>query len=121
MQLLQQEIANHNTTRQELALKNKQLGRAVDANNQNIEESKAQHLRQVNTITKLTDDLSREVEEHSQAEHALRKLEEKVENLESILDKEISDKKAAIEEKNSLHKKLMDADQEIRKSHKIIK
>ena len=121
VQLLQQEIANHNTTRQELALKDEQLGRSIEANNQNIEESRAQHFRQVNTITKLTDDLSREVEEHSQAEHALRKLEEKVENLESILDKEINDKKAAIEEKNPLHEKLIDADQEIRKSHKMIK
>ena len=111
VQLLQEEITNHNTTRQELALKDEQLGRAVDANNQNIEESRAQHFRQVNTITKLTDDLAKEVEEHSQAEHALRKLEEKVENLESILDKEINDKEANIEEKESLHEKLIDADQ----------
>ena len=29
MQLLQQEIANHNITRQELALKDEQLGRSI--------------------------------------------------------------------------------------------
>ena len=121
VQLLQEEIANHNATKQELALKDEQLGRAVDTNNQNIEESRAQHFRQVNTITKLTDDLAKEVEEHSQAEHALRKLEEKVENLESILDKEINDKEANIEEKESLHEKLIDADQEIQNTRKIIR
>ena len=102
-------------------MKDEQLGRAVDTNNQNIEESRAQHFRQVNTITKLTDDLAKEVEEHSQSEHALRKLEEKIENLESILDKEIADKEAVIEEKESLHEKLIDADQEIKNSHKIIR
>ena len=38
-QLLKEEIANHNLTRQELALKDEQLGRSVEANNQNISTS----------------------------------------------------------------------------------
>ena len=42
-QLLQEEIANHNLTRQELAQKDEELGRAVDANNQNIDESREQY------------------------------------------------------------------------------
>ena len=44
--LLQEEIANHSLTRQELVQKDEQLGRAVDANNQNVEESRHQHFRQ---------------------------------------------------------------------------
>ena len=82
-QLLQEEIANHNLTRQELVQKDEELGRAVDLNNQNVEESREQYFRQMDTITKLTDQLAKEEEEHAQAEHALRSLEEKVEKLES--------------------------------------
>ena len=119
-QLLQDEIANHNLTRQELALKDEQLGRAVDTNNQNIEESRHQHFNQINKINKLTDDLAKEADEHAQAEHALRRLEEKVENLESKLEMECKDKQAKMEMIESLHEKLEDAEQEIKKSHKLI-
>ena len=76
--LLQEEIENHNLTRQELAQKDEQLGRAVDVNNQNIQESREQHFRQVNTINELKDDLAQEVDEHNQSEHTLRRLEEEV-------------------------------------------
>ena len=120
-QLLQEEIANHNMTRQELAQKDEQLGRAVEANNQNIEESRHQHFRQVNTINQLTEDLAKEVDEHTQAEYAIRKLEEKVENLENRLEKEIKDKQSKIEKIESLQERLEDAEQEIENSHKIVK
>ena len=120
-QLLQEEIANHNLTRQELAQKDEQLGIAVDANNQNIEESRHQHFLQVNTINNLTEDLAQEVAEHTQAEHAIRKLEEKLENLETRLEKEVKDKQDKSEEIESLHEKLEDADQEIKNSHEVIK
>ena len=96
-QLLQEEIANHNLTRQELAQKDEQLGIAVDAKNQNIEDSRHQHFRQINTINQLTEDLAREIDEHTQAEHDIRKLEEKVENLENRLEEEIKDKQDKIE------------------------
>ena len=119
-QLLQEEIANHNLTRQELALKDEQLGRAVDTNNQNIEESRHQHFHQINKINKLTDDLAKEVDEHIQSEHAIRRLEEKVENLESKLEKESKDKQAQIEIIESLKEKLEDAEQEVKNSHKSI-
>ena len=120
-QLLQEEIANHNLTRQELAQKDEQLGIAVDANNQNIEESRHQHFLQVNTINNLTKDLAQEVAEHTQAEHAIRKLEEKLENLETRLEKEVKDKQDKSEEIESLHEKLEDAEQEIKNSHELIK
>ena len=119
--LLQEEIANHNLTRQELAQKDEQLGIAVDANNQNIEESRHQHFLQVNTINNLTEDLAQEVAEHTQAEHAIRKLEEKLENLETRLEKEVKDKQDKSEEIESLHEKLEDAEQEIKNSHELIK
>ena len=120
-QLLQEEIANHNLTRQELVQKDEELGRAVDANNQNVEESRVQYFRQLDTITKLTDELAKEEEEHAQAEHALRSLEEKVEKLESKLERDSKDNRAYIEEKDSLQEKLEDAEQEIENSHKLIK
>ena len=120
-QLLQEEIANHNLTRQELVQKDEELGRAVDANNQNVEESRVQYFRQLDTITKLTDELAKEEEEHTQAEHALRSLEEKVEKLESKLERDSKDNRAYVEEKDSLQEKLEDAEQEIENSHKLIK
>ena len=120
-QLLQEEIANHNLTRQELVQKDEQLGRAVDANNQNIEESRHQHFLQVNTINQLTKDLAQEVDEHTQAEHAIRKLEEKVENLENRLEKEIEGNQSKKEKIESLQEKFEDAEQEIENSHKLIK
>ena len=120
-QLLQEEIAHHNRTRKELAQKDEELGRAVDANNQNVEESRIQYFRQVETITKLTDELAKEEEEHAQAEHALRSLELKVEKLESRLEKESKDNRAYVEEKESLQEKLEDTEQEIENSHKLIR
>ena len=117
--LLQEEIANHNLTRQELAQKDEQLGRAVDVNNQNIQESREQHFRQVKTIDKLKDDLAQEVDEHNQSEHALRKMEEKVKQLEDRLEKETHDKKVEMVEIEALREKLEDAEQEIRNSHKL--
>ena len=117
--LLQEEIANHNLTRQELAQKDEQLGRAVDVNNQNIQESREQHFRQVNTINELKDDLAQEVDEHNQSEHALRKLEEEVKHLKDKLEKETQDKKIKMVEIESLHEKLEDAEQEIHNSHKL--
>ena len=120
-QLLQEEIANHNLTRQELVQKDEQLGRAVDANNQNIEESRHQHFLQVNTINQLTKDLAQEVDEHTQAEHAIRKLEEKVKILENRLEKEIEGNQSKKEKIESLQEKFEDAEQEIENSHKLIK
>ena len=117
--LLQEEIANHNLTRQELAQKDEQLGRAVDVNNQNIQESREQHFRQVKTIDKLKDDLAQEVDEHNQSEHALRKLEEKIKQLEDRLEKETHDKKVEMVEIEALREKLEDAEQEIHNSHKL--
>ena len=117
--LLQEEIANHNLTRQELAQKDEQLGRAVDVNNQNIQESREQHFRQVKTIDKLKDDLAQELDEHNQSELALRKLEEKVKQLEDRLEKETLDKKVKVVEIEALHEKLEDAEQEIHNSHKL--
>ena len=117
--LLQEEIANHNLTRQELAQKAEQLGRAVDVNNQNIQESREQHFRQVKTIDKLKDDLAQEVDEHNQSEHALRKLEEKIKQLEDRLEKETHDKKVEMVEIEALREKLEDAEQEIHNSHKL--
>ena len=117
--LLQEEIANHNLTRQELAQKDEQLGRAVDVNNQNIQESREQHFRQVNTINELKDDLAQEVDEHNQSEHALRKLEEEVKHLKDKLEKETQDKKIKMVEIESLHEKLEDTEQEINNSHKL--
>ena len=117
--LLQEEIANHNLTRQELAQKDEQLGRAVDVNNQNIQESREQHFRQVKTIDKLKDDLAQEVDEHNQSEHALRKMEEKVKQLEDRLEKETHDKKVEMVEIEALREKLEDAEQEIHNSHKL--
>ena len=118
-QLLKEEIANHNLTRQELALKDEQLGRSVEANNQNIEESRHQYFNQINKITKLTDDLAKEVDEHIQAEHAIRRLKEKVENLESKLEKESKDKQAQIEMIESLKEKLEDAELEDKKFSQV--
>ena len=117
--LLQEEIANHNLTRQELAQKDEQLGRAVDVNNQNIQESREQHFRQVKTIDKLKDDLAQEIDEHNQSEHALRKLEEKIKQLEDRLEKETHDKKVEMVEIEALREKLEDAEQEIHNFHKL--
>ena len=55
-----------------------------------------------------------------QSEHAIRRLEEKVENLESKLEKESKDKQAQIEIIESLKEKLEDAEQEVKNSHKSI-
>ena len=63
------------------------MSEAVDANNWNIEDSRIQHFRQVETISKLTTELAQEVDEHAQSEAAIRKLEEKLENYQIQLEK----------------------------------
>ena len=74
---LHDEISNHILTKQELSQREIELSESVDANNTNIENSRIEYFRQRETITKLTDELAQEVDEHAQAEAALRKLKDK--------------------------------------------
>ena len=84
---LHDEISNHIQTKHELSQREIELSESVDANNANIEESRIEYFRQRETITKLTEELAQEVDEHAQSEAALRKLEEKTENLQNELNR----------------------------------
>ena len=117
---LHEEISNHILTKQELCQREEELSQSVDANNANIEDSRMTHFRQIETISKLTDDLAQEVDDHAQSEAALRKLEEKVEILNAELEKANNSSKAIAEEKESLQERLKDAQEEIDKSNKVI-
>ena len=78
---LHDEISNHISTKHELSEREEDLSKAVEANNWNIEDSRIQHFRQVETISKLTAELAQEVDEHAQSEAAIRKLEGEVRKL----------------------------------------
>ena len=73
---LHDEISNHIQTKHELSQREMELSESVDANNANIEDSRIEYFRQRETITKLTEELAQEVNDHAQSETALRKLEE---------------------------------------------
>ena len=113
-------FSNHILTKQELSQREEELSQSVDANNANIEDSRITHFRQIETIGKLTDELAQEVDDHAQSEAALRKLEEKVENLNVELEKANNSSRAFAEEKESLHERLKNAQEEIDKSNKVI-
>ena len=51
---LHDEISNHILTKRELSEREEELSQAVDANNWNIEDSRIQQFRQIETISKLT-------------------------------------------------------------------
>ena len=89
------EISSHNLTKHELSQREEELKRLVEGKNANID-----------TISKLKDELAQEVDEHAQAEQALRKLEEKVKAL--IRDVEIRnmENEAIDAEKESLRTNL---------------
>ena len=118
-QLLQEEISNHNVTKFELSQREDELRMSCESNNQNVEESRKQHFRQISTIAQLTADLEKEVDEHEQSEHELRKLEAKVDTLKEELDDVTKQSEEIAEENIALREKLEDAEQEIENSHKI--
>ena len=118
---LHEEISNHILTKRELTQREEELSQSVDANNSNIEDSRMTHFRQIETIAKLTDNLANEVDEHAQSEAALRKLEQKLEDLQSQLDSMSKHSKVITEENESLRERLEDAQQEIDNSHKLTK
>ena len=118
---LHDKISNHIQTKQELSQREIELSLSVDANNANIEDSRIEYFRQRETITKLPDELAQEVDEHAQAEAALRKLEDKVDNLQSELNRVSKNSEDLSEEKETLCERLEDAEQEIDTSNKMIK
>ena len=118
-QLLQEEISNHNVTKFELSQREDELRMSCESNNQNVEESRKQHFRQISTIAQLTADLEKEVDEHEQSEHELRKLEAKVDTLKEELDDVTKQREDIAEENIALREKLEDAEQEIENSHKV--
>ena len=106
-------------TKCELSETDDKLRISIDSNNQNIEESRKQHFRQMSTIAQLTEDLAKEVDEHALSENELRKLENRVESLTEQL-RDALDCKEEIEHKNkTLREKLVDAEQEIKNSHRL--
>ena len=119
--MLHDEISNHIVTKQELFQRENELSESVDANNANIENSRIEYFRQRETITKLTDELAQEVDEHAQAGAALRKLEDKIEKLQSELNKLSKNREDLSGEKESLCERLEDAEQEIDTLNKMIK
>ena len=73
----------------------------------------------MSTIAQLTEDLAKEVDEHALSENELRKLENRVESLTEQL-RDALDCKEEIEHKNkTLREKLVDAEQEIKNSHRL--
>ena len=102
---LHDEISNHISTKHELSEREEDLSKAVEANNWNIEDSRLQHFRQVETISKLTAELAQEVDEHAQSEAAIRKLEEKLENYQIQLEEKVNHAARLEEEKVSLVEK----------------
>ena len=118
-QLLQEEINKHNVTKCELSETDDKLRMSIDSNNQNIEESRKQHFRQISTIAQLTEDLAKEVDEHALSENELRKLENRVESLKEQMREALDRKKEIEQENKTLREKLVDAEQEIENSHRL--
>ena len=106
-------------TKFELSQREDELRMSCESNNQNVEESRKQHFRQISTIAQLTADLEKEVDEHEQSEHELRKLEAKVDTLKEELEDVTKQKEDIAEENIALREKLEDAEQEIENSHKV--
>ena len=118
---LHDEISNHIATKHELSEREEELAKSVDANNWNIEDSRMQHFRQVETISKLTAELAQEVDEHAQSEAAIRKFEDNLDDYKLQLEKSSNEIQVFAEENKSLRERLEDAEQEIDNSHNIIK
>ena len=108
---LDHETSKHKHTKHQLTLREAEVTDASDANNSNIDEARRQYQNLTSTINTLKEDLAQEIDDHAQSENALKKLEEKVENFKDELKTEAKNRADIIEENESLHEKLEDAEQ----------
>jgi hypothetical protein len=114
------EIANHNHTKYQLLVKEAELSKLSKQHEKLVNEDNNAHIKQTSSITKLTQELATEIDDHAQSEQALRRLEVKVETLQLDLNKQANENKAlnnniANSEETAAHYQKMS--QKISESH----
>jgi hypothetical protein len=88
------ETANHNHTKYQLLVKEAELSKLSKQYEKLVNEANNAHIKQTSSITKLTQELATEIDDHAQSEQALRRLEVKVETLQMDLNKQAKKNKA---------------------------
>ena len=114
---LNNEIADHNATKNELSHTESEAEKLVEYINKI--NSKEEH--STSMIHTLQIELAEEADGHSKSEHALQQLEGKMENLQLELQEKVNHVARVIEEKEALTDKLEDAEQAMRELENTVK
>ena len=113
---LENELAQHNVTKHELAQTEVEAEKLVDHIN-NINDKKSSNLSMIHSLQK---ELAQEVDDHAKSEHALKQLEVKIATLQLELQQKVNHVENINEKNESLTEQLGDAEQVTRELHNTV-
>ena len=113
---LENELAQHNVTKHELAQTEIEAEKLVDHIN-NINAKESSNLSMVHSLQK---ELAQEVDDHAKSEHALKQLEVKIATLQLELQQKVNHVENINEKNESLTEQLGDAEQVTRELHNTV-